>query len=55
MDEVVKIENKMAFRYEKTNKDIVMTEEDMGDFKKITFVVFVKKILKVIKLEIIFT
>ena len=32
-----------------------MTEKDEEDYKKITFVDFVKKILNVIKLEIILT
>ena len=53
MDEVVKLENKIAFCYKSTNKDIVVTDEDMEDSKKITIVVFVEKILKVMKLEII--
>ena len=52
VNEVVKLENQMAFYFKNTNKDIVMTEEDMEDFKKI-FVNFVKKKLNLIKLDII--
>ena len=32
-NENIKLENKMAFYFEHTNKDIVMTEEDEEDFK----------------------
>ena len=42
-DEVVKLENKMAFYFKNTNEFIVMTEEDEEGFKTITFVNFVKK------------
>ena len=33
MDEVIKSENKMAFYFKNTNKDIVKTEKDEEDFK----------------------
>ena len=33
VDEVVKLENKMAFYFESTRKDIVMTEEDEEDYR----------------------
>ena len=33
VDEVIKLENKMAFYFKNTNKDIFMTEEDEEDFK----------------------
>ena len=55
VDGVVKLENKMAFYFQNTNKDIIMTEENEGDHRKKTFVDFVKKILNLIKLEIIVT
>ena len=34
VDEVIKLENKMAFYFKNTNKDIVMTDEDEEDYKK---------------------
>ena len=33
VDEIIKLENKMAFYFQNTNKDIIMTEEDQEDFK----------------------
>ena len=33
VDEVIKLENKMAFYFKKTKKDIIMTEEDEEDYK----------------------
>ena len=33
VDEVIKLENKMAFYFKNTNKDIVMTQEDEEDYK----------------------
>ena len=33
VDEVIKLENKMAFYFKNTKKDIIMTEEDEEDFK----------------------
>ena len=33
VDEVIKLENKMAFYFKNTNKDIIMTEEDEEDFR----------------------
>ena len=53
VDEVVKLEKKMAFYFKNTNKDTVMTEEDMKDFKKNICQFCEKKILNLIKLEII--
>ena len=32
--EVTKLENKMAFFFKETKKDIIMTKEDEEDFKK---------------------
>ena len=52
VDEVIKVENKMAFYFKNTEKDIIMTEEDGKTLKILSFVDFVKKILNVIKLEI---
>ena len=34
VNEVIKLENKMAFYFKNTKKDIVMTEEDEGNFEK---------------------
>ena len=31
-NEVIKLENKMAFYFKNTNKDIIMTEQDEEDF-----------------------
>ena len=45
----------MAFHLKKTMKDIIMTEEDREDFDKIKNCLFVRKILKLTKLEIIVT
>ena len=33
VDEVIKLENKMAFYFKNTKKDIIMTEEDEKDYK----------------------
>ena len=33
VDEIIKLENKMAFYFKNTNKDIVMTQEDEEDYK----------------------
>ena len=33
VDEIIKLENKMAFYFENTNKDIIMTEKDEEDYK----------------------
>ena len=33
IDEVIKLENKMAFYFKNTNKDIIMTEEDEEDYR----------------------
>ena len=53
VNEVIKLENKMAFYFVKTNKDIIMTEENEEKITKIiNFVDFVRKTLNVIKFEI---
>ena len=33
VDEIIKLENKMAFYFKNTNKDIIMTEEDDEDYR----------------------
>ena len=33
VDEIIKLENKMAFYFKNTNKDIIMTQEDEEDFR----------------------
>ena len=43
VEEVTNLENKMAFSFKITNKDIILTEEDEEDFKTINTVEFVKK------------
>ena len=55
VDEVLKLENKMAFYFKNTKKDIIVTDEDEEDYRKKTFVDFVKNLLSLIKLEIIVT
>ena len=56
VNEVIKFENKMAFYFKNTNKDIIMAEEDEEDFRNNNFCRFCeKKTLNLIKLEIIIT
>ena len=43
VDEVIKLENKMAFYFKNTNKDIVMTDEDEEDYKNNNFCRFCEK------------
>ena len=43
VDEVIKLENKMAFYSKKTNEDIIMTEDDEEDFKNIDVCRFCEK------------
>ena len=43
VDEVIKLENKMAFYFKNTNKDIIMMEEDEEDFKNINVCQFCEK------------
>ena len=33
VDEIIKLENKMAFFFKNTKKDIITTDEDQEDFK----------------------
>ena len=33
VDEIIKLENKMAFYFKNTNKDIIMTQEDENDYR----------------------
>ena len=37
MDEIIKLENKMAFHFRNTKKAIIMTHEDGEHFRKIDF------------------
>ena len=55
VNEVKKLENKMAFYFKNTKKDIIMTEKDYEVFRNNNVVDFLKKILNLIKLEIIVT
>ena len=55
VNEVIKLESKMAFYFKNTNKDIIMTDEKRKTLKIITFVDFVKKKYYLIKLENIVT
>ena len=43
MNEVIKLENKMAFHLKTTNKGIVMTKKDEEDFKNINICRFCEK------------
>ena len=43
VDEVIKLENKIAFYFKNTNKDIVMTDEDEEDYKNINVCRFCEK------------
>ena len=52
VNEVIKLEIKMAFYFKNTKKDI-MTDKDEEVYKKTTYVDFVKKKYCLIKLEII--
>ena len=54
VNEVIRLESKMAFYFENTKKDIVMKKDDEEVSKKI-FVEFVRRILNLIKLEITVT
>ena len=51
--EVIKLENKMAFYFKNTKKDIIMTQEDEEKNKNINICRFCEKILNLIKFEII--
>ena len=53
VDEVIKLEKKMAFYFENTKKDIIMAEEDKEYYRNNNICRFLKKILNLIKLEII--
>ena len=56
LNQVIKLENKMALYFKNTKKDIIMTEYDEEDFENNNICRFCeKKILKLIKLEIIVT
>ena len=52
-NEIIRLENKMAFYFKNTNKGIKMTEEDEIDYRSKNVCRFCEKILNVIKLEII--
>ena len=43
VDEVLKLENKMAFFFKNTNKDIIMTEKDNEDYRNINICRFCEK------------
>ena len=43
VNEVIKLENKMAFSFKNTKKDIIMTEEDEEDYKNINICRFCEK------------
>ena len=43
LDEINKLEKKMAFYFKNTNKDIIMTEEDQEGFKKNNIFKFCEK------------
>ena len=53
VDDIIKLENKMAFCFKNTKKDIIMTEKDEEHYKNTKICRFCEKILILIKLEII--
>ena len=53
VDEVIKLENKMAFYFKNSKKGINMTEEDKEYYKNNTKCRFCEKILNLIKIEIV--
>ena len=46
VNEVIKLENKMAFYFKNTNKDIIMTPEDEEDYKNINVCRFCEKFIE---------
>ena len=46
VDEVIKLENKMAFYFKNTKKDIIMTEEDEEDFRNDNICRFCEKVIE---------
>ena len=46
VDEVIKFENKMAFYFKNTNKDIIMTQEDAEDYKNNNICRFCEKFIE---------
>ena len=46
VDEVIRLENKMAFYFKNTNKDIIMTEENEEDFRNDKICRFCEKIIE---------
>ena len=42
VDELIKLENIMAFYFKNTSKDIIMNEENEEDYEQNNFVVFLK-------------
>ena len=46
VDEVIKLENKMAFYFKKTKEDIIMTEKDEEDYRNIDICRFCEKSIK---------
>ena len=55
VDEVIKLETKMAFYFKNIKKEINMKDKDEKIIEMITFADFVKKKYCLIKLEIIVT
>ena len=53
VNEVIKLENKMAFYFKNTNKDIIMTQENKEDFRNNNICRFCEKKLNLIKFVII--
>ena len=55
VNEILKLENRMAFCFKNRKKDNIMTEEDDEDSRNNNICDFVRKILKLVKREIIVT
>ena len=51
VNEVIKLENKMAFYFQNTKKDIVMTEEDEENFKNKNICRFCEKDIESVKVR----
>ena len=43
VNEVIKLENRMAFSFKKTKKDIILTEENEEDYRNKNFCRFCEK------------
>ena len=49
INEVIKLENNMAFYFKNTNKNIILKKEDKEDFRNFTICRFCEKTMNLIK------